>query len=288
MSEKLSELLSLSQRAEKMEYVNEESALQLYVDIFARFEPKVSKTYDSAIRLLEKRDRLEEALVIADKALAQIRAQEMSSSPEKYLEARERLERKLRERGIDPDARKGKPIRWQMVLALVGLVVVLILVLLFATPYGRILVNLDGKQSLENGEQIYSQKEKPQFPITERMIDFATKNIKRENGVIGAHITVQEATVGVGILTSSADVDRAKELVLSYLRYLSGAAAAEYPELNPSRAEDSGDRLGKLYQHYDLVIAVGTGTNEESIYLKGTMNAGGDRIIYRDDPTPSD
>lgn len=43
MSERMNELFTLTQKAQKMEMINEEKALELYLEIFENYTPKFLK-----------------------------------------------------------------------------------------------------------------------------------------------------------------------------------------------------------------------------------------------------
>lgn len=279
MAEKMGEMLSLIQRAEKMEMVNEEISLGLYIKLFSEYEPQVAKPFDSAIRMLEKRDRLQEALDLANRAIDLIKKDQMIGQVNKYEEIQQRIERKMAEKGQTP-VKEKKPSQALTLVALIGIILLIFgIVFLFATPYGRILVNLDGKAGLDGDiVQKGSSEEYKKYPITQKMIDFATKNIKREHEVKDAHILVQSYTLGIGIITNKNLGEDAKRIVKQYLDYLSQAAVVEYPEL----ATHTEEELGQVLEFYDLVISVGTGVEESSIYVKGTKNVGTRKINYKE------
>lgn len=278
MAEKMSEMLTLIQRAEKMEMVNEEISLGLYIELFKEYEPQVAKPFDSTIRMLEKRERLQEALDLCKRAIQLIKKDQMIAQLSKYEEVQQRIERKMLEKGQIPTKEK-KPSQVLTLIVLIGSVLLVFsVVFLFATPYGRLLVNLDGKEGLD-GEIVQKggSDEYKKYPITQKMIDYATKNLKRESEVLDAHILVQSYTLGVGIITKTHLGEGAKTLVKKYLDYLSKAAVVEYPEL----AAHTESELGEILGYYDLVISVGTGVTESSIYIKGTKNIGSRSIYYK-------
>lgn len=279
MAEKMGEMLSLIQRAEKMEMVNEEISLGLYIKLFSEYEPQVTKPFDSAIRMLEKRDRLQEALDLASRAIDLIKKDQMIGQVGKYEEIHQRIERKMLEKG-QTTAKENKPKQTLTLVILIGIILLVFgVVFLFATPYGRILVNLDGKAGLDGDiVQKGSTEEYKKYPLTQKMIDFATKNIKREQNVKDAHIMVQSYTLGIGIITNDNMGEEAKSIVKQYLDYLSQAAVVEYPEL----AIHTEEELGQVLEFYDMVISVGTGIEESSIYVKGTKNIGARKIYYKD------
>lgn len=278
MAEKMGEMLALMQRAEKMEMVNEEISLNLYIELFRDYEPQVAKPFDSAIRMLEKRDRLQEALDLCRRAMDLIRKDQMIGQKVKYEEIEQRIVRKMEEKGQVP-IKERRPSQTLTLVTMIGILLVVFgIVFLFATPYGRILVNLDGKEGLDgNIVQKGGLDEYKKYPITQKMIDYATKNLKREQLVKDAHILVQSYTLGVGIITTSHLAEDATTLVKQYLDYLSQAAVVEYPELEGHTESE----LGEILEYYDMVIAVGTGVEESSIYLKGTKNVGTRKIYYK-------
>ncbi len=166
MSEKMAEMLNLMQRAEKMEYANEELAFKLYIELFENYSPKISKPYESAIRLYEKRDKLAEALNIANRAIEMIETDQMTAGLERFTELASRIERKMAEKGIAP-MREKKKMSKSSVLTIIFSVLLFTLIMIFATPYGRILVNLDGKQGMENGI-FKTNDEYKKYPITKK------------------------------------------------------------------------------------------------------------------------
>lgn len=280
MSEKMGEMLTLMQRAEKMEYVNEEIAFNLYLELFEKYEPQVSKPYESAIRLLEKRDRLQEALNIANRAIVLINNNQMTSSTERFSELSDRIEKKMREQGITPIKNKSKNTNLKSILIILAVVVVIFAITLFATPYGKIFIQFGEKEGLDdNGGMLNRSEEYKNYPITQRMIDYAVNNSERNDAVVQTTITVDRRTIGLGIVTKEKDSQKGRELVKEALSYLAAAAKAEYQDLDAPSEES----LGGLYLHYDLVISVGTGVSEKTFYLHGTMNGGGKKIYYRED-----
>lgn len=282
MSERLNELYILTQKAQKMELVNEEIALEVYMEIFENYQPKISKTYDSAIRLLEKRHRFEEALSICNNAIELIEAQEISGTVERFQSIKERLERKILESGAStaPPKKKFK-LRPSHVIILLAIVAIGILIFRFATPYDNLNVNLEGKEALDGGDKVFSETTDPgvkQYPITDDMIELAGKALKKNQDISDCDIIPQEGTLGIAVIVKPGTTDaRGKELAVAYVRALSGAAAAAYTELEgPSK-----ERLGTLYDYYELVISVGTGASEKELIAKGTKVKGAKDIYWR-------
>lgn len=283
MSERMNELFTLTQKAQKMELINEEIALKLYIEIFENYTPKISKTYESAIRLLEKRHRYSEALSICERAIDLIKQQEVSGTVDRFEATQQRLLRKIKE--LEPEvttpvkkAFKLKPQHMIVSLVILG---VLFAIIRFATPYGDLDVNLEGKDSLEGGESLYKEttdKEEITFPITERMIEIATNELLKNNDAKAADVIPQDQTLGIAIIvTVGTDADRSKALAEIYLKALAGAAAAEYDALKAP----SGDSLGALYDYYELVISVGTSTAVEDLIAKGTKVRAASAIYWR-------
>lgn len=285
MSEKMAEMLTLMQRAEKMEYANEELAFKLYIELFENYSPKVSKPYESAIRLYEKRDKLQEALDITRRAIEMIRTDQMTAGIERFTELESRIERKMAEKGIIPSkkTKEKTKISNSSIIAIVISVLALALIMIFATPYGRVLVNLDGKKGMENSIFKKSDEYK-KYPITKKMADYTINNSERNEEVVTITIATDAGTIGLGIVTRTDNKDMGKAIVDEALKYLAKAATAEYPELTaPGR-----DSLGGIYQYYDIVVAVGTSTNETDFYLKGTMSMGGSKINYKAEANKDD
>lgn len=280
MSEKMGEMLMLMQRAEKMEYANEEIAFNLYLELFEKYEPQVSKPYESAIRLLEKRERLQEALDIANRAIVLIQKNQMTAGVERFNELAERIEKKMREQGIKP-VKHSNHSNLKSILIIIGVVLAMFVVTLFATPYGKIFINFDQKEGLnsDDGGILNRSDEYKNYPITQKMIDYAVNNSERNNEVVQTTIVVDRRTIGLGIVTKSKNEKKGREIVKETLTYLAAAAKAEYQDLAPPSEEN----LGGIYLHYDLVISVGTGVSEKTFYLHGTMNGGGKRIYYKED-----
>ena len=283
MSERMNELFTLTQKAQKMEMINEEIALNLYLEIFEKFTPKISKTYDSAIRLLEKRHRFTEALQICTQAIELIKAAEISGTVDKFESIKTRLERKISElepTQQEPNKKKFK-LKWQHVLIGILVLVGFYLILRFTTPFGDLNVNLDGKESLGNGEGFEKESdEKPEkaFPITDEMIEYATNALLKNTEVRGADIIPQEDTLGIAIIVYGGTSDiRSKELAEQYLRDLSIIASVTYDDLKaPSKEE-----LGELYDYYNLIISVGTSTSPEDAVSNGQMNKGASSIYWQ-------
>jgi len=284
MSEKMNELFILTQKAQKMELINEEIALEIYIEIFENYTPKISKTYESAIRLLEKRQRFQEAMAICERAIELLKANEISGTIDRFETMKERLQKKIDEQNtVDVVEKKGfkfKKIHFVLVVMIFG---IFYLILHFTTPYSNINVNLEGKESLDNGSKIFREStEKPEeeFPVTENMIEIATKELLKNTDVKAAEIIPQDNTLGIAlIIAPGTDKSRAEELAEIYVTALSGAASATYDELKAP----SEDSLGELYDYYDLVISVGTTTKPEDMIAKGTLKKGASSIYWRND-----
>lgn len=285
MSEKSNELFILTQKAQKMERINEEVALNIYLEIFENYTPKISKTYDSAIRLLEKRNRCQEALAICNQAIELIHAQEVSGVVSRFESIQDRLERKLAEQGkeIGPEPKKAytfKPIHLAVPLAIVLL---FFIILRFTSPYDELSVDLEGKESLEGGlGSLFDPEETDtieiDYPVTDEMIQLATDEITKNIDVKDAGIIPQRDTLGIAIIVAPGTSEaRSKELAVLYLKALAGAASATYPDLAPPKE----DTLGDLYSHYDLVITVGLSNDEEDFTAKGSKNKPSKELYWR-------
>lgn len=283
MSERMNELYLLTQKAQKMETINEEIALKLYLEIFENYTPKISKTYESAIRLLEKRQRVSEALTICNKAIELMHADEVSGIVEKFETTKVRLEKKLKE--MEPDSSQQKKVGFKLKKhhIFIGLAIAIIFYVLirFTTPFDDLEVDLEGKDSLDNGSEVFREStESPEkvYPITDEMIDLATRELVKNVEVKDATIIPQEDTLGVAIIVSGGtSVERAQELSEIYLKALAGTASATYDDLkSPTK-----DTLGELFDFYKLVITVGTSTKEEDYIAKGQKALGAQSIYWK-------
>jgi hypothetical protein len=282
MSEKMNELFNLTQKAQKMERINEELALELYLEIFRDYTPKISKTYESAIRLLEKRHRLQEALNICNTAIHLIKEDQISGTLEKFEIIRSRLEKKI-ESEKPPEPEK-KPLPLKSILIVLGLVVIMLLVFQFTKPYEDLNVNLEGKEALEGGESFVGTSKDDEntpealYPITDGMIQVTSNEAFKLYDVSDISITPQNGTIGLGIIVEpGTDANRSKEIAAYVLKALSGAASANYKELNgPTK-----DSLGDLYNYYELVISIGTSTEADDIIARGSKNVDASNIYWR-------
>ena len=280
MSEKMNELFNLTQKAQKMEVINEEVALKIYLEIFDNYTPKISKTYESAIRLLEKRQRYSEALKICELAIKLIKEDQISGIIDKFETTQERLLKKMAAEAPELPEKKKFPIK------ILGIVLILCIALygifLLSNPYDDLNVNLEGKENLPGAENGFSKdpnSDAPDktFPITENMITVAVNESLKNHDVVDVAITPQDKTIGIGVLVApGTDQSRSKILAEDILKSLSGAAAASYKELTPP----SGDTFGDLYNYYELIISVGTGTKEDEIIAKGTKNMTSTEIYW--------
>jgi len=285
MSERLNELYILTQKAQKMEMINEELALKIYLEIFESYTPKISKTYESAIRLLEKRQRFQEALDICDKAIELLKADEISGTLDKFEVIQSRLVKKMSE--LDPEY--GKVTKKKFVFKKIYFVFIAIILLMlylinhFTTPFDNLNVNLEGKGTIENGSDIFREStEKPEkdYPITDDMIDFATRELLKNTDASNADIIPQTNTLGIAIIVApGTDEPRARALAELYIKALAGAASAAYDDLDAPNDET----LGELYDYYDLVITAGTSTKTEDILAKGTLKKGARSIYWRNE-----
>ncbi|MDK2866171.1 MAG: hypothetical protein PWP38_486 [Clostridiales bacterium] len=271
MSEKRNELFNLTQRAQKMELINEEIALDIYIEIFENYTPKISKTYESAIRLLEKRGRFSEALDICERAIKLINEDQISGIISKFETTRERLLKKMGPETVAEKPKQKKPLK--LILGLIFVVAIAIGICELSRPYDDLDVNLEGKESLPGGSALSGNNDAetnaPEFPITESMIAVAVAETLKNHDAVDVVITPQDGTIGLGILVSpGTDANRSQALAEIALKALGGAASATYKELETP----DGDNFGGLYDYYELVISVGTGSKEDEIIAKGTKN----------------
>lgn len=283
MSEKTNELYILTQKAQKMEMINEEIALKIYLEIFESYTPKISKTYESTIRLLEKRQRLDEALKICNTAIELIHADEISGILDRFETTQTRLLRKIEESKPQEEAHTKKSYHFKpkhLILPAV-IIAMVFLVLKYTTPFDQLNVNLEGKESLDGGGNVYTTTTNDPtkvYPITDEMKALATRELLINLDATQAEIIVQEDTLGIAIIvTGGTSETRGKELCRLYLTALAGAAAATYDDLEAPKE----DYLGGLYDHYELVITIGTGITEEEFIAKGTKGKTSKEIYWR-------
>lgn len=275
--ERKAELLNLTQKAEKMEFVNEDIALKFYEEIFAEYEPNVSKTYDSTIRLLEKKNRLSDALKICNRALNLIKEDSMSeTNKDKYIQVKNRLIRKLKDQGVDTtefDTPKPKN-NLKAALLILGIILGLFAILLFGTPYGQILINPAAKDgTISAGGKGSKQENQRNYKITERMIEFAQKNILRNVEVKDVNIIIEENIANINIITKISNEESGKTIIKEYLDYIGAAAASDYSDLSGPKDE----KLGEIFDYYELQIKVST---KKMDYLKATKSLSGKKLKY--------
>ncbi|MGX8795530.1 hypothetical protein ACR6HW_05395 [Fusibacter sp. JL298sf-3] len=285
VSEKLNELFLLEQKAQKMELINEEVALKLYREIFESYTPKISRTYESTIRLLEKRQCYDEALVICDRAISGISANEVSGVLSKFEIIKSRLEDKNKQTPVAPTserAPKRRKFGKKHLIALLLTLIFVVFLIKYTVPERELNVNLEGKESLDGGEVLFPDKEKEDptktYPITEDMMAVAYGSISKLIEVADAEVIPQEDTLGIVIIVKGGtDEDRSKEIAELYLKSLSGAAAATYDDLTGPTDES----LGTLYDFYELIVVVGTTKDEKDAIAKGTKVKGAGKIYWR-------
>lgn len=283
MSEKTNELYILTQKAQKMEMINEEIALKIYLEIFESYTPKISKTYESTIRLLEKRQRLDEALKICNHAIELIQADEISGILERFETTQTRLLRKIQESTPQEttEQKAHYTFKAKHLILPITLILLVFLVLRFTTPFDQLDVNLEGKESLEGGGKLYtttSGDPTKTYPITDEMKALATRELLKNLDASDAQIIEQKDTIGIAIIVKGGTSEaRAKELCYLYLSALAGSAAATYDDLDAPK----DNYLGGLFTYYDLVITIGTGTTEEEFIAKGTKGKTAKEIYWR-------
>lgn len=284
MSEKTNELYMLTQKAQKMELINEELALKLYLEIFENHTPKISKTYESAIRLLEKRGRCKEALDICNQAIELINAQEVSGIASRFESIRDRLERKLSDQVPEEAVEEKKPFKVKPghIIGLILFLLVLFLLFKYTSPERELDVNLEGKDSLEGGlSGVFEPTDNTQtveYPVTDTMIQIATDELLKNIDVKSGGIIPQNDTLGIAVIVApGTGEERSKEVAEIYLRALAGAASATYADLKPP----SDSSLGDLYSHYELVITVGVGPKEEDFTAKGSKLKTSKELYWR-------
>lgn len=293
MSERLNELYILTQKAQKMERINEEIALDIYLEIFENYQPIISKTYESAIRLLEKRHRYQEALQICERAIEGIKNDEMSGLIEKFENNKDRIVRKMAAETPEEPISEKKTFHFNINYKVAGIALVVILVIIgifrLSQPYDDLNVNLDGKEAIDGGDQIFDEsKEGPDadqndyqdYVITDSMISIATTEGKRYTEVDDITLSAQEENIGLGILvTLGTSETKAKEIAITTLKSLAGAASAEYKDLK----SPSINQMGGLYDYYEVIVTVGYGTDEDSFIVKGTKSRGSSEMYWRSD-----
>jgi len=288
MSEKQNELYILTQKAQKMERINEEIALNIYLEIFENYTPKISKTYESAIRLLEKRERFDEALKICELAIHLIKEDQISGVITKFEEIHERLNRKIAMKapvlGTDANHKLKFQFKKKFIIYAVIIAVSIILILRLQSPYDELNVNLDGKESIPTDTFDTSKinnsdvDELKNYPLTESMIEIASSEAKKYIEVDDISITLQDNTIGIGLLVQLGTSEaRGKEIAESAVIALSGAASATYNELDPPTSTS----YGEIYSYYNFIISVGTGTLEENLIAKGSKNIDQKNIYWR-------
>jgi tetratricopeptide (TPR) repeat protein len=266
-----------------MELINEELALNLYMEIFENYTPKISKTYDSAIRLLEKRQRFTEALKICEQAIELIGAAEVSGTVERFESIKDRLLRRIAETSphdsvVEKKAFKLKP---KHIIGIFATLILLYLLLRYTTPFGDLVVNLEGKDALAGGENVFkdtTESPSKNYPVTDEMIEIATKTLLKNIDAVDATVIPQNDTLGVAIIVAPGTTsERAQIMAVEYLKALAGAASATYSDLNAPSKES----LGQLYDFYELVITIGTGFDEEEFIARGTKVKGAKAIFWR-------
>ncbi len=286
MTERLNELYQLTQKAQKMERINEELALKIYLEIFENYDPIISKTFESTIHLLEKRHRYKEALEICNRAIDGIEKDQMSGIKDKFVSNKERILRKLAEQEPEPheSTPKKRPIKLKTVLILLGIVLIVGVILRLSDPL-EVYVNLEGKESLDNefftGSKEGADSEEETFKdyaLTQGMLDIASTEAERNVEVTDVTISPQNENIGLGLLVSLGTSEaRAKEIAIDTLKSLSGAASAEYKSLSAP----SANSFGGLYDYYEVIVTVGYGTDEDSFIVKGTKARNQDDIFWR-------
>lgn len=285
MSDRLNELYLMEQKAQKMEMINEEVALKIYLDIFEQFTPKISRTYESTIRLLEKRHRYDEALNIAEKAIEGIKKDEVSGIITKFETSRDRLiERKKACSGGDCSETKKKYVfKKQHLIGVLILLAFIAFLFYYTAPERELDVNLEGLGPPASENSPFTPKNEPtedtkRFPVTETMIAVASDYIGKYIDVVDSDTIPQGATLGIAIIVKpGTSEDRAKEIAKHYLTSLAGAAAAEYSDL----AAPTADSLGELYDYYELIVVVGTSTAPEDAIARGTKVKRAAQIYWR-------
>lgn len=285
MSEKLNEVFILEQKAQKMELINEEVALKLYLEIFENHTPKLSRTYEGAIRLLEKRGQYEKALEICEKAVKGISLNELSGVLSKFNSLRDRLNEKIAQQvpQTQEPVKKHKKFNVKRFVVLLLLLLVAIAFYLTQKPERDLYVNLDGKQSLEGGDSFTKtteDKEKPykNYPVTENMIEVANNSLQTLHDVKAGDIIPQEDTLGIAIIvTAGTTEERAKEIADIYLKSLGGAGAATYNDLTGP----TEDTYGSLYDYYEIIVVVGYSKEPVDTLAKGTKTKGAKKLFWR-------
>lgn len=298
MPETKARMLNLTQRAAKMEVVNEDVALNLYLEVFRDYEPNVISVYESAIRLLEKRDRLLEALDIVDRGIGMINEDLMSKNhKEKFLDIKKRLTRKIKSHGIKVPAPKKNNKILVSLIGIFGIVMIIIgLLVLLSPPDRNIHANtlMTTDEDEENSQEKKSDNKKSpgssetpedttsdrddwtRFQITSRIIEYTTKNIARDSAVKQVIITTDKDILNISIITHKKDMEKAKELTKKCLGYIGSAAAKEYSKLSAPR----GGKLGQIFEFYKLDMTVATGAADSTVYLRPGIKAKDRTILF--------
>lgn len=87
--------MELARKAKSMERINEDRALEMYLDIYENYTSKFSSTYESTIRLLEKKRKYEKALEVCNKTLQLIDDDVILATRPTFERKKGRLESKI-------------------------------------------------------------------------------------------------------------------------------------------------------------------------------------------------
>lgn len=292
-NEHLAEYYELMQKAKKMDRINEDKALEIYLEIHEKHLPNIAMIYERPATILEKHKRYQEAIDLCEKAIQMIDDDKLTASKDKFETRIERLNEKLNKMPKDNTTPKKKTNNrssrsWIRNLLIVGGVILLTVALLwFFMPRERPLEDLyidvsqiideDAMAGLGKMNNDVAPEDLP-YPITESMKSNIAKIMKNEQGVIQALCIDQGTTLGFGIMVDNGTSKREAEKFAQLMaKEFGNLAAAEYSDLKGAILMSYGD----IYNHYDIVATVFT--KDDTTLSKGSMNKGTGKFIFRKD-----
>lgn len=289
--QKLQELYKLHERAKRMERLgNDDEALRIYLEIQADYFANTSDLYERPAVILEKKHRFDEAIQLCEKAIKLIEEDKITGTVDQFQKRIDKIRQRMGDSGVKTGTEKASfklnlnPKNWKLldwIKALGIFIIALGLVYLMlpkASNYDDLYIDMsemERESELEGSP--FGETEPSEYVITETMIQAAIVDITQNAEVVNASVSVTEDAIGFGMITEpGTSKDKMENLAVAFVKSLSRAAASEYDDLSGPNAL----AFGELYEHYDVIIAVGD--SPDNILSKGTKNKSAKLINWRD------
>ena len=281
----MNEMLKLNEKAKKMDRLgNEDTALELYLEILDNYHPSLYSNFERPAIILEKKRRYQEALEICQRALELIEDENISGDTDKCQHRIDKLTEKItpNEDLPAPKEKKKNKKSSSIVMAIVFAIgVIAYLIINSHSQYDDVYVDMSELERESELEGSVFREEDPDqeeelTEVTEGMIEFAQKAVEINFDVTQANVAVNGNTIGFAIIVSpGTDKEACKKRGEEMIRALGAAASTTHIGVTPP----SPVTFGGLYKEYDIIVSVGTSSKD--IIAKGTKTTSAKKINWR-------